>query len=184
MENLSGLKYANIARPYAWGAFEYARDKQALSEWKAFLASAANVVQHPDVSKLLQNPDISSAKLGEFFESVLASLLDPEKKNFLRLLAEHKRFAILPEIATLFNAYEAALEKISMVRVITAIDTSEDYREKLAQLWKHRLQREVKLRYEVDPSILGGAIFYLDDGKVVDASIRGKLTRLLEFSLR
>ncbi|TAK71798.1 MAG: F0F1 ATP synthase subunit delta, partial [Gammaproteobacteria bacterium] len=135
------MRNLSIARPYAQSAFEYARDKQELSAWKAFLASAASVVQHPDVIRLLQNPDIQPAERVAFFEAVLASQVNTERKNFLRLLAEHERFIVLPEISTLFNAYEAELEKISTIRVVTAVEIADDYRETLAQQWKKRLHR-------------------------------------------
>lgn len=172
----------SIARPYALAAFEYARDKQQLSAWKAFLASAESVAREPVVIKLLDNPEISSAKLFEFFQGILASVLDTEQKNFLSLLAQNKRFAVLPEIAELFNTYFAAYEKVSTVRVVTAVDIEEAFREKLTKALTKRVEREVTLQCEVDPSIIGGAIIHVGD-KVIDGSIRGKLTRLLEFSL-
>lgn len=178
MANLS-----SIARPYALAAFEYARDKQQLSAWKAFLESASYAAREPSVKRLLLNPDMSSAKLFDLFSEVLASQLDSEQKNFLLLLAQNKRLMALPEIAELFNVYYAYYEKISTVRVITAIDIKEDFRLKLIQALTKRIQREVKLHCDVDPSIIGGAIIHIGD-RVIDGSIRGKLTRLLEFSLR
>ena len=178
MANLS-----SIARPYALAAFECASDKQQLPAWKAFLESAKEVALNPSVSKLLDNPEISSSKLFDLFHEVLATLLDSERKNFLLLLAQNKRFIVLPEIVALFNMYYAAYEKISTIRVITAVEVEESYRQKLAQALTKRVQREVTLNCEVDPAILGGAIIHIGD-RVIDGSVRGKLTRLLEFSLR
>ena len=91
---------------------------------------------------------------------------------------------VLPDIAELFSAYYAALEKTSTVRVVTAVDMPEDFRQKLTQALTKRVQREVTLQCEVDPSIIGGAIIHVGGDRVIDDSIRGKLTRLLEFSLR
>lgn len=51
--------------------------------------------------------------------------------------------------------------------------------EKLSTLLKQR----VSLRCEIDEHILGGAIVRAGD-KVIDGSIRGQLTRLLEFAIR
>ena len=56
----------------------------------------------------------------------------------------------------------------------------EDFRQKLTQALTKRIQREVTLQCEIDPAILGGAIIHIGD-RVIDGSIRGKLTRLLEF---
>jgi len=182
MATTSSQKYTNIARPYALAAFEYARDHKQLSDWKAFLVSAAEIVQQPEVRKLIANPEISSNKWFDFFSGILASVVDAERKNFLHLLAQNKRLAVLPEISALFDDLYAQLEKISMVRVITAVDISEGYRQKLAQAFSKRIHHDVTLQCEVDPSIIGGAVFHLGD-KVIDGSVLGKLNRLLESSL-
>lgn len=174
---------ASIARPYALAAFEYARDRQQLPAWIAFLDAAAYVARQPAVIRLLANPQASSAKLFDLFHEILAPQLDTQRNNFLLLLTQNKRLLVLPDIAELFHAYYAAFEKISKVRVITAVDIQEDYRQQLVKALSKRIQRDVTLHCEVDPSIIGGAIFHIGD-RVIDGSIRGKLTRLLEFSLR
>lgn len=178
MANLAG-----IARPYAIAAFESAREKQQLPAWKNFLAAAAYVVQQPAMLKLRGNPAISPSKLSDLFMDVLASTLDNERKNFLSLLIQNKRLNALPAIEELFNTYYAALEKVSTVRVVTAVDAKEDFKHKLTEVLSKRTANDVTLQCEVDPAILGGAIIHIGD-RVIDGSIRGKLTRLLEFSLR
>ncbi len=178
MSNLS-----SIARPYALAAFESGRDKQQLSVWKAFLEAAAYTARQRSVMKVLANPEVPSSGLFDFFYGVLSALAGTEQKNFLMLLAQNKRLNVLPEISDVFNAYYAALEKISKVRVITAVEAKEDFRNRLTQALSKRIQREVTLHCEIDPAILGGAVIHIGD-RVIDGSIRGKLTRLLEFSLR
>ena len=178
MANLS-----SIARPYALAAFECAREKQQLSAWQTFLASASFAAKEPSVMRLLANPEMSSNKLSELFVDVLSPLLDDERKNFLLLLGQNKRLVVLPNIEMLFNAYYATLEKVSTVRVVTAIEVKEDFKQTFIQALSKRIQRAVTLECEVDPAILGGAVIHIGD-RVIDGSIRGKLTRLLEFSLR
>jgi F-type H+-transporting ATPase subunit delta len=176
---ISNSKYANIARPYALAVFECARDKQDLPAWKAFLESAVSMVRHPDVSRLIQNPETLPEKLFGLFSEVLGSLLNDDKKNFLRLLAQNRRLVVLPEIASTFNQYYAALEKTSLVRIVTATTISKEFEEKLAKALTKRTERAVTLECEIDPSILGGAIIHIGD-RVIDGSIRGKLTRLYQ----
>ncbi|MBX3708413.1 MAG: F0F1 ATP synthase subunit delta [Gammaproteobacteria bacterium] len=174
MANLS-----SIARPYALAAFECARDEKQLPAWKDFLNAASFLASQPAMLKLLEKPELPSDKLFDLFHEILAAQLNKERKNFLSLIAQNKRFNVLPEISDLFNAHYAALEKISKVRVITAIEAQEAFQKKLIGALTKRIQREVTLECEVDPSIIGGAIIHVGD-KVIDGSIRGKLTRLLE----
>lgn len=174
MANLS-----SIARPYALAAFEYARDHQQLPAWKNFLEAAAFIASQPEVIPLMANPELPSAKIYALFHDLLAVHMDKERNNFLLLLSEHKRFNALPEIVEMFNAHYATLEKISNVRVITATETQESFRKKLTESLTKRIQREVTLQCEVDSSLIGGAIIHIGD-RVIDGSIRGKLSRLLE----
>ena len=174
MANLS-----SIARPYALAAFECARDNQQLPAWKSFLEAASFIANQHSVMQLMANPEVSSSKIYSLFHDLLPVQMDKERNNFLLLLAQNKRFNALPEIMELFNAHYAALEKISKVRVITATETEEQFRKKLAQALTKRIQREVTLQCEVDSSLIGGAIIHIGD-RVIDGSIRGKLSRLLE----
>lgn len=171
--------FANIARPYALAAFEYAREKQQLPAWKAFLNAAAITARDKAAHQLLKNPEVLSETLFDLFQDVLASTLDSERRNFLMLLAQNKRLLALPEISAQFDSYYAALEKTSHVRVVTAVEIQDDFRQKLAQGLSKRIQRDVTLQCEVDPTILGGAIIHLGDN-VIDGSVRGKLNRLRE----
>jgi F-type H+-transporting ATPase subunit delta len=174
MANLS-----SIARPYALAAFEYARDKQQLPAWKSFLETAASYAAEPAIAKLMANPELPSVKLFDLFHELLAAQLDTERNNFLLLLTQNKRLNVLAEIVDIFNAHYAALQKISKVRVITATESDESFRQKLAQTLTQQIQREVTLECEIDPALIGGAIIHIGD-RVIDGSIRGKLSRLLE----
>lgn len=173
----------NIARPYALAAFDIARDKNQLSDWKAFLATAVSVAQDPTVVRVASNPETQVNELYELFRAVLKSMLNAERENFLHLLAVNRRLLVLPAIAEGFSAYCEQLEKITKVRVVTAITASTEFLNKLKAALIKRNKSDVTIESEVDPSILGGAIIHMGDS-VIDGSIRGQLTRLLEYSLR
>ena len=178
MANLS-----SIARPYAQAAFESARKESDIPAWKTFLKSAAMVSQVPVAAKLLGNPQVTREQLFDLFHDVLKTEINAERTNFLRLLALHKRFNALDAICEEFNAICAQFEKASSVRVVTAVPASNEFKANLTVKLGKRMQRDVKLECEVDPQILGGAIIYMGD-HVIDGSVRSKLARLLEFSLR
>lgn len=173
----------NIGRPYARAAFQHAREKSQLSEWKAFLANATEVANNPTVAKLLEDLTFSSTDLLKLFEGVLEKIINAEQKNFLTLLAQNRRLNILPEINTLFNDYCTQLDKMADVRMVTAVAVDDSFKQKISRALTKRIQREVTLECEIDPAIIGGAIIHFGD-RVIDGSVRGKLTRLLEFSLR
>lgn len=176
-------KFSNIARPYALAAFEFARDHQQLATWKKFLTFAAYIVNQPEVNQLIRNPELPAKQFTELFYELLSFQLDIEQKNFLLILSSNKRFFVLPQIAHLFDMLYAAHERTKSVRIVTAVEIDKPLKEKLTDVLSKRINHDVTLHSEVDPAILGGAIIHIGD-RVIDGSIRGKLTRLLEFSLR
>lgn len=172
-------KMTTIARPYAIAAFESALANNALAAWEALLNAAALVAEDPLVVRVLTNPAVSSKDLEGLFCDVLTSMLDDEKRNFIRLLAEKQRLAALPDIAELFRQYRAEHEKTLSIQVTSAIALESSYQTKLMNSLTKRLQRKVTLECHTDPTLLGGAIVRAGD-TVIDGSVRGKLNRLLE----
>ena len=168
-----------LARPYATAAFNMALQKNALAAWDDMLKSAALLVEDKRVRLLLSDPAVTKQKLADFSCSVLSSVLDTERRNFIRLLAENNRLPVLPDIADLFATYRADEEKTVTAQVISAVALDEPYKHKLAAALTKRWQKQVSLQCTVDPSLLGGVIVKAGDD-VIDGSIRGKLKRLYE----
>lgn len=171
---------AAMARPYVAAAFEYALAHQEVSAWEAMLQSAALIAEDARVALLLQSPKVTEEQLSDLFCGILAPMLNTERKNFLFLLAERNRLALLPEMAEMFKVYRAAQEKTITVDVTSAIALDEAYKQTLMQALAVRLQRQVNLQCEVDPDLIGGAVIRAGD-TVIDGSIRGKLARLVDF---
>jgi len=175
--------YASIARPYALAAFEYAHAKDDLIGWERCLDTASQIVLEPAVSAVLTNPEINMDTWLGFFKEIMGHLFTPDRKHFLSLLIHNKRLAVLPEITTLFNHYAAAFKKNIQVQIITALPLAADMQQAFTEALTKRTGKKVHLECEIDPAVIGGAIIKIND-KVIDASVRNKLNRLLAFSLR
>lgn len=172
-------KLTTIARPYVAAAFEYALANKDVAAWEAMLDAAAVVSQDSSVAGLLASPTVTKAQLTDLYFDILNPLLDANKKNFIRLLADNNRLGILPDIAESFKASHAAQEKKLSVQVFSATPLNNAYQQKLAKALSVRLQRQVDMQCEIDPTLLGGVIVHAGD-LVIDGSVRGKLTRLRE----
>jgi F-type H+-transporting ATPase subunit delta len=105
--------------------------------------------------------------------------MDQAGKNFIVLLAEKQRLALLPEIALQFEQLKAAQEKSVDVNLTTAYALDDAQQQQLAQALSTKLGREVKLTSQVDKSILGGVVVRSDD-LVIDGSVRARLAKLAE----
>ena len=164
-----------LARPYARAVFQMAREQQRLQAWSNLLGFSARAVAEPAVQALLGNPQVSPASLVEVV--VPQGDVDPLFQQFLSVLAENRRLAVLPEIAGLFDSLRAEDEKIVRATITSATPLAEDEVAKLRASLVKRFGRDVQVSTAVDASLIGGAV--IDAGDVViDGSLRSKLERL------
>ena len=166
-----------IARPYAKAVFELALAEKALPAWSALLLTVAEVCVDARVAKLLHDPRISSDQLFDLFSAVSEKLLTDSSRNFLRLLADNKRLAVLPEVAVLFEKLRQQHEQSIEVDVRSTIALTDEQQQRLIANLKKRLQRDVILKCEIDESLMGGAVVQAGD-LVIDHSVRSMLTKM------
>jgi F-type H+-transporting ATPase subunit delta len=170
---------STVARPYAKAAFEYAQEKDLLTQWSDMLAAASAVASNSDMSSVLDNPSLTSEQKAAIFVDVCGADLGSDAKNFVSGLAEHKRLAALPMIAEMFEELKAAKDQAVDVMVTSAFEMSAEQQNKLAETLKNKWQKDVSIETQVDSSLIGGVIIRAGD-VVIDSSVRGKLAKVAE----
>lgn len=168
-----------LARPYAKAAFEYAQARQQLAAWSAMLGLAAAVAQDDRMQRVLKAPRLTSTEKAAALIEVCGTELDAQAQNFIHVLAENERLALLPEVSQLFALYKAEQERTVDVEVTSAFALSAEQQDKLAKVLSARLSREVRLHAAEDPALIGGVVIRAGD-LVIDGSVRGKLAKLAE----
>jgi len=172
---------AAIARPYAQAAFELARDAGQLDAWSDALQAAAAVATDSQVTALLTAPGTDAAKLVTLFADTVqhAAPAAPqgELSNLLRLLEENGRLQALPAISEAFDALKAETENRIEVTLAAASPVDEAQQSRIVEALKKRFGRDVSLTFELDPTLLGGALLKADD-LVIDGTVRAGLGRL------
>lgn len=168
---------STIARPYAKALFELALGQKELEVWSEALSLAGAVVADERARKLLTSPHVTPGELADFVIGIAGGKLDQEGRNFFRVLAANRRLGFLPEIASIFDKLKADEENTVDVTVTSAVPLEADQQRKFAAALGARLKRTVRLRSEVDPTLIGGAVLRADD-LVIDGSLRGRLERL------
>lgn len=171
------MSMTRLARPYANAAFDYAQDHQQLKQWSTFLCILAERMQQSLIVEILKNPKYSAETRCEVVLALVQDKLDTPKENFVKVLANQKRLALLPDIYILFEQLRVAVGKTLNVRVKSAAALSDIHSAKLNDALSKQLGRRVALSYEIDPSLLGGFIAYAED-RVFDSSVRGQLEKL------
>jgi F-type H+-transporting ATPase subunit delta len=166
-----------IARPYARAAFATAVDSDRLADWSSMLELLSALSRDKTVQAMLENPSVSQHQRARILVDICADQIDTVGKNFVSLLAEYKRIALLPEVHQLFELLKANHEKTVEVEVISAFDVSEQDENRLADVLRTKLKRDVNITSSTDHSLIGGLIVRTDDS-VIDSSISGRLAKL------
>lgn len=168
-----------IARPYAKAAFEAARQHSALDQWSSMLAVAAAAARDEKIEVVLDHPTLTREHKAQIVADVCGDVLNGSGKNFLFALSENDRLKLLPSIAELFEVLKAQLEHTVEVEVESAFELGNEQQDKLAQALSKKLDRQVSLKAKTNPELIGGAVIRTQD-LVIDASVRGKLSKLAE----
>jgi F-type H+-transporting ATPase subunit delta len=174
---MAEAELTTIARPYARAAFAAAVDGDKLSEWSSMLALLSAISKDEAVNTMLENPALTQGRRASLFVDVCGDQISEMGVNFIGLLAEYKRIALLPEIHHLFELLKANHEKTVEVEVISAYDINDADENRLSETLAASLKRKVKISSRTDSTLIGGLIVRTEDS-VVDNSIRGKLEKL------
>jgi len=166
-----------LARPYAQAVFELAESNDALTEWSDALGALAAIVSNDDVAALMGNPEVDDTRLVDAIIEIARDDLNADAANLVRLLAENSRLSLAPAIAEQFEARRAAAENRVDVNVVSAAPLSDEQQADLVKSLEKRLARSVRLTYEQDESVIGGAVIRAGD-LVIDGSLRAQLERM------
>jgi F-type H+-transporting ATPase subunit delta len=165
---------------YAEALFEAARDRDELEEVLSDLGDFTGALHESEELRLFfyggQIPERQKRRaLDGLTEGMKTSTT-----NFLKVLVDNGREEILEEVLARYEELvKEHLGKIE-VEVTTAVDLSDDQLDRLKERLGGVLEaREIILETNVDPGLIGGAVFRFG-GRLMDGSIRGRLQSLRE----
>jgi len=163
-----------IARPYAQAAFALARDANALPVWSEALRLAAAVVADAKVAATLDNPGLTAAGKESLLLSICGDGLSAEQCNFLRVLVEADRIALLPQIRAQFLQLKDEAEGVAKARIDSAFALSDAQIAEITGGLEKRFGRRIDATVNVDPTLIGGVRITVGD-TVVDGTVQAQL---------
>lgn len=167
---------STVARPYAKAAFDFALEQGQLDKWQQMLQFSALVVSDEQVMDLI-NSSLASSKVSDTFIKICGEQLDQYGQNFIRVMADNKRLAVLPAVFDAFLELRAEQESIKNIEIVSANKLTKAQEAKIAKAMEKRLGTKVRITSSVDNSLIAGVIIHYDD-VVIDGSSRGQLNRL------
>jgi F-type H+-transporting ATPase subunit delta len=166
-----------IARPYARAAFEQAQQESKLEEWSSLLKVLVRVVQDPQMRRLLSSPKVGRQQILDLISGVYRGQLSSTATNFIKVLIHTRRLRYVSHISSQFEEKRAEAESRVDINVVTAYELEADQASRISAAMGKRLGKKITISSTVDKSLIGGMIIRAGDS-VIDASLRGRLTRL------
>lgn len=171
------LANTTIARPYAKAAFEQAQQEGNLEQWSTLLKTLASIVNAPQMRNVVSSPKVSHKQLLELISGIYGAKLSDTTTNFIRVLIKANRLRIASHISTLFEEKRAQAEGRVEINVVSAYELDSEQSRRIAEVMGKRTGKKINVSSVVDKSLIGGLIIRAGDS-VIDASIRGRLTKL------
>jgi F-type H+-transporting ATPase subunit delta len=168
-----------MAGRYASALFDLARDSGAVEVVAADLdALAALIAQSGDLARLVRSPVLGAEDQLRALSVLLERMgVAGLAANFVKLVTANRRLFALQDMIRAYKAL-VAREKGEVTAEVTVAETLADkHRAALTQALRSITGKDVELRVQVNPAIVGGLIVKLGS-RMVDASLRTKLQSL------
>ena len=174
------MKNQVLVKRYCQGLLGSVRGEQEFNSLLPELTAFSELLTRDKLSALLLSPFVSGTRRQKIAQKILSAMsLHPKSVRFLLLLLENERFELLPDIiASLPDMWNEA-SGISSIEVLSVVPLSETQKQILQQKLEKIEQRPVALKFQEDPSLIGGLA--LRKGNIVyDVSVKGSLESLRE----
>lgn len=166
---------SEISSEYAKALFMLACEKECAGEYKTALETVEGVFkENPLYLDFLYAFTVPLEERLNALESAFSNEIPRDVLSFLKILCEKKHIMEFSECAYLYYELYNETDKISMVKVTSAVELSQDEKARLEEKLRKTSGKTVVAEYVVDKSIIGGLVVEAD-GRVIDSSIRKHL---------
>jgi len=168
-------KYARALADLVFDAKRTIDPESVAAELAAF---ADDLAESADLRSVLLSPAVSPVRK----RAVVARLVERAGisrlvRNFICVLIDHRRIALLPEIRQAFH--ELVNERLGLVevRIEVARELSQEQRAKVEQRLACISDKKVRPKFATDEQLIGGMVARIGS-KIYDGSVRGQLQLL------
>lgn len=172
------MRTGKIAKRYAGALFDAAQDNKQTEVINEQLRILATLLENQEgFRQFLLDKHLAAAEKKALIRDVFAPSFSPLLVNYLYLLIDKNREDIL--VPSIFVFDELWLEYLGIVsiRLTTAKTLCASLEKQLSDALKKALNKEIIFKYDIDPSLIGGAVMQIGD-ITLDGSIKSKLANI------
>ena len=162
-----------IAKRYAKALLTYAVEQKAEDQvYEEILMFHQSYRHIKEVAEVLDNPILPDKEKVSVICQAASTAASPVFRKFAELVVAHHRESVFIFIAHNYVKLYRELKHISIGRLVTAVPVSDKEADRLEKWIEEQTANstDVILDRKVDPNILGGFIFEIDDWRL-DASV-------------
>jgi F-type H+-transporting ATPase subunit delta len=163
---------------YTQALFEAALEREELDETLENLKEFVSALRESEeLKEFYYGPQIPESQKRRAIDA-LTEEMSTSIRNFLKVLVDNDRAEILEDVVPHFEELVREHQGKVEVELTTAVELSEEKLDEVKErLGKILDGREVELETEVDPNLVGGAVFRVGERRI-DGSVRGQLQGL------
>lgn len=168
-----------ISKTYGDALFELAVEEEKVDVLSEEILEVKKVLdENQKFGRLMNHPKIIKEEKIQLAQQVFADRISKEIMGFLTIIISKDRYRNIDEILDYFLAEVKKYKGIGVATVTTAVPLKEEQRKSVEKkLLETTEYKSMEMHYETDASLIGGMIIRIGD-RVVDSSIRTKLTEL------
>lgn len=175
MAKISGFQ---ITENYANALFKAAEQEKTVDMVRLDCKKLEEFLLSSPQLSALDNPKFKLSEKNDMIAEIAEILkLSPTTVNFLKLVAEKRRFNSLKQILEHFNHLDLKKRGILEITAESVQNLSDKQKQKLEKGLEKAFNQPIIINYKINPAILGGMTIQYNSVKV-DDSVAGKLQRL------
>lgn len=156
-------------------AMEHGTAQTVYDEMKNVITSFQ---ENPRLAKVLANPFVGNAEKYDLLKAAAGDKVENDYLGFVKLILEKRREEYALQMALAYRDIFRKANRISQVRIITAVALPKAEMDKLRQLVADSFKNtRLEFSEQINPDIIGGFIIDVDDSRM-DASISNEIEQL------
>jgi len=175
------MKSQVLVKRYCQGLLGSLRTEEEFASVLADLRFLSTLMtEQKKLGDVMLTPFVPPSRKQKIAEEVMGRLsLQPKVQRFFSLLLEKERLDLLPDIIVLLPDLWNEARGVATLEVFSVVPLTPTQKTALQEKLEKIEQRQVVLKYQQDPSLIGG--LSLRKGNMVyDVSLEGSLERLKE----
>ena len=167
-----------IGKKYVVALFDVALEKNNLDEvYDEFTSFSEILKREKKFFDLLMTSSIGKKKKKVILNHIFGTEMNTYLKNLLYILLDKNRFDFIGDIYQDFRKTYFDHQNMVEALVLTVHPIDDRLQAELKEKLEKRFDKKVKVKNQIDPSILGGVVVYVGE-QVIDGSVRKQLSEI------